>query len=896
MSLMLRRTLPLSACTALVFLFAACGDDTKSPDDTGIADVTDTADAADTGNDTAESDDADGSGDPDADPGDAFTIAGLDGPVDVWTDAYGIPHIVCVSDEDCVAALGYLHARDRFVQMDIRRRLTTGRLHQLIGTLAMDTDTANRRLYSTPDGRPAEDALYENLTEDSLAVLEAYSRGVNAWLDDLEAGRNGARLAVEYEFPLIDAEEIPRWTPRDCLSTVLALINSLTNDSGRELALGRRYAGLPPEQAADAFGPTPATDATVMSSFEFPQAAGSGAPAAMIERLRGLDTLLREAESVVTGADVLRKGLQPGDSGSNNWVVGPELTTDGVALLSNDPHLGLSNPAVWYLAHMDAVTHGDGTFQAAGQTFAGLPWVILGQNANIAWGATNSFFDLSDVYIETLTEDGDGVVFNGEDVPFVEVDFTMHPYDGEPTTRTLLFVPHHGPLLSIDEEEGTAVSLAWTGNRVTTDGNFLTELMRASTTEEAREALRAVTSIGQNWVVADTAGSIGWFPYNQIPTRPWASMEMPSFLPLPGDGSAEWGPALDLDDIPQLHNPEAGYIATANNDMTGALLDGDPFNDGATPLQVYSAAGYRQARIIELLEEGAGDHDLASMESIIGDTLSSIGRELVPALLEIVEEESFTGAAANLMSALEAWDFDCPTGIDGIEEGAPLSDDADEIASSAGCTAFHVLMGRLRGVFADEIAAAGVGGSAEWSALTRLLLRPETMEYGAAWWDDVSTEGDVETALEMVSAAIEASGAWLEGELGADIDGWRWGLLHTLTLRADLFDSFNVPAYNNGTWVNDGGLYTVDVANPRSLQGNDYSHTSGASTRWVCEAPSTGVRCRVQIPGGQVHHRDSPHYEDMLERWLVNESVPLEFDADAARDNAASHVAFEAAD
>src|SRR5690606_19593100 len=125
--------------------------------------------------------------------------------------------------------------------------------------------------------------------------------------------------------------------------------------------------------------------------------------------------------------------------------------------------------------------------QAAGQTFAGLPWVILGQNANIAWGATNTYFDLSDVYVETLTEERNGVIFNGEAVDFVEVEFTMHPFDEEPTTRTLLFVPHHGPLLSIDEEAGTAISIAWTGNRVSTDANFLTKLMRATTVEDARE-------------------------------------------------------------------------------------------------------------------------------------------------------------------------------------------------------------------------------------------------------------------------------------------------------------------------------------------------------------------------------------------------------------------------
>lgn len=881
----LRRLATFSACA---LAFAACSDDDPSDPVTDAGDTSaevgaDTAVDADVGPDAVE---------------DSFAISGLSAPVDVWLDELGIPHISCQTDADCVAALGYMHARDRFAQMDIRRRVTTGRLHQLVGELAVDIDVTNRNLYSTPDGRPAEEALLEGASADTMALLEAYSRGVNAWLDDQANQRNGASLQDEYGFALVNVDTIPPWEPSDCLATVLALINSLTNDSDRELALGAAYGAAPDDMANDLYGVTPAIESVIHPGYEFPKSgpllpSPAVAPEA-IARLRDARPALEAARDRVIAANILRPFDIDGDRGSNNWVLAPEMTADGVGLLSNDPHLGLSNPAVWYYAHIDSKTNGTGSYHAAGQSFAGMPWIVIGQNEDIAWGATNSTLDQSDVYIESVTDDGNAVMIGGERVPIVEVDYALDPFDADALTRSLFFVPGHGPLLELDRENRTGVSLAWTGNRVTTDGNFLTEMMRASTVDEARTACRQITTIGQNWVVVDTAGSIGWFPYNHVPTRPWASMELPSFLPLPGDGQAEWGDWVPYEDLPQLYNPESGYIATANNDMTGSLSDGDPFNDGSTPMQVYAAAGYRHARIVELIEADAGDHSPETMQAIVGDTFSAFGRDIVPALLDIVAEVEFDGAGADLVDALTAWDFECPTGLAGPRPDSQYSDDEVEAASSIGCSAFHVLVGRLMAaVFTDEIQDSGATLGADVEALVRLILRPDSLHLRGAWWDDITTDDVEETDVDIVTAAIDESGAWLADRLGDSPSDWRWGRIHTTTLRADLFDSFGVGTYNNGEWANDGGMYTVDVASPRSVINNDYTHGSGASTRWVCRAPESGVRCSVQLPGGQRHFRDSPNYEDALQRWLRNEPTELEFDMAAAEANAVSSIRFE---
>ncbi len=901
-------TYPIAALAALSL--AACSDDDPPTEDTGTTDVAeDTADAnedvspdtepdttPDVGPDAEPDADAGEDTEPDVDPlPEGFFIDGLSAAVSVHYDEWGIPHIDCQTDADCAAALGYVHANDRFAQMDIRRRVTTGRLHQLVGELAMNIDQSNRALYSTPDGRPAEEALLENVTPATLALLEAYADGVNAWLRDLELGRNDVVLQDEYNFPIVNVDTIPPWEPVDSLATVLALINQLTNDSDRELALGEAYAAVDAATAADFYGPTPATSTTILDEFAFPKA--GTAPTAVIsevtrERLLTALPAIRDARQRMEAADILGDADVHTDRGSNNWVIAPSQTADGVALLSNDPHLGLTNPSIWYYAHVDSKTNGEGTYNAAGQSFAGMPWIVIGQNEDIAWGATNTYFDLSDVYVETLSEDGTGVLFNGEVVPFVEVEYEMTPFDAAPETRTLLFVPHHGPVLSVDEEAGTAISLIWTGNRVTTDGNFLTEMMSASTVDEGRQAATNVTSIGQNWVLIDTEGSIGWFPYNQIPIREWASMDLPTFLPLPGDGSAEWGGVLPYEELPQAYNPASGWLATANNDMTGALMDGDPYNESSTPLQVYAATGYRALRIHELLEAGLGAHTPATMLETIGDVTSALGLEIVPVIAAAMAENELGDDAQEVLDVLTEWDGTCPTGLEGIDPEGEVSSDADEVAASAGCTAFHTLFGLLyEEALRDEITALETPRSPNRSMFIRLLLEPETLENGAAYWDNIVTDFD-ETREDAIAGALVNTAAGL-AEMGPEPTDWVWGRVHTLTLRADLFDSFGVPTFNNGPFANDGGLYTVDVANPRNLGGGDFSHSSGASTRFVCRAPETGVRCTVQLPGGQRHYRDSSNYDDLFRRYLMNEEVDLGFDIDEAAANAAWSVTFE---
>lgn len=857
----------------------------------------------------------------------------------------------CATDEDCAMVLGYYHASERFVQMDIRRRFSTGRLGDILIPFAaqrfIDDFADIRAGFSSQNGEPLEEQLIANASDKTMLVLEAYSAGVNKWIEELKAGDPDAIFPREFSSGFLDydPEDVPEWTPTDCAASIIALIDSLTNDETEIINAGRARAAINDDaKFADLWNRGPLVPSAILPPDGMPPSP-SGAEASQKLAMCGPDmpldpmvSLDRTAETL-EGIDTLRHmligaGVLGEDVGSNNWVVSSSRTTSGNALLSNDPHLGMTQPATWYLAHLDAKTNGRGEYHSAGVTFAGLPWILIGQNETIAWGMTTTNMDFTDVYVEEVVRDAGGnptgVMFEGEEVDFVRVPWSVPFADG--TTYEfcdgadcdgppLLFVPHHGPVrdISFEEpdnpEEDVALTLRWTAQDISSDINFLTEINRATTVEEARTAIELITTIGQNIVVVDTEGSIGWFPYNRLPKRTWATGldgVAPSWLPLDGrNGDYEWGSYFELGELPQLVNPDEGYIITANNDMTGALLDGDPTTlpSGASqpPYQVSAASGYRYARILDLMQEIDDQHTTATMDRMISDVYSLIGEDMAPKMIEIAENEATMPSLGGLkvVEALKAWDYECPTGLSGAYVNSDRSTDAAQLLASSGCTAFHVLLDELRfRIEENEFAPSTYDGSAHspsgavyWSIVDPSKLTPENKDI---YWDNPRTM-EVETKYEVMRASLNTAGEFLVTFLGNDETKWPWGELHGLRLISDLGGllgdlSYDNPSGDNPLFANDGGLYTVDVAYPTPKTSEDadqFTQTWGASTRFVCEALPTGPSCTIQLPGGQSGHLESDNYEDLVFPYLENTPLPLVFDIAEAEANAARTVTFE---
>lgn len=871
-----RRSLHLRSALVLALFAVAAGCD-DDPAQTGGAG----------GKGTTASSTATGMG------GGGVHIAGLTAAVDAAYDENGLLHLACRTDEDCYAALGYFHASNRMFFMDFVRNLVRGRLGTLVkaGNAVLQRDFANRLFFSTPTGQPLEKKLLEDASPIVKGYVNAYTAGVNAWIADMREQKNGATLTTEYDFALVDKTKIRDWEPEDSAAVGLYVLNDLSNNSDDELDLGKQLPAYPPALAADLFVPTPVFDAFTTTGSMLTAQKSGGAKQTMdpsaVARAASLKDLLDAARktTALVGSGVHQ--THPADTGSNNWCVGPSRTTSKNAILANDPHLVLTNPSIWFPVELDAKSNGGtGAFHVAGSTFPGLPSIMVGHNENVAWGVTTAYYDLADVYQETLTADNASVVFNGTNVPIVEIDAEFADIStGTPVHHKLRWVPHHGPIVSEDLVSHTAVTVKWTGHAGGTDLDAFFGVAKAGTVGEAQEAIKFAKSANQNFVVIDKDGTIGWYPYGSIPSRPWASTTLPPWLPLPGDGTAEWGAAVPVTQLPQLTNPPSGSIATANQDMTGASADGDLLNDNQPALQaITKAEGTREQRILDRIAQGGNTHSVASLVDIQGDTFSLYGEFVTPRVLVAEMGQTLPAAEQAVVDALAKWQFTCPTGLDGSDPAtAPKTADMAVANEAIGCTAFHaVLYGIVAEALSDDVAAAGnVDISAErWDLhlVARALKDPASVSVN--FWDDVSTMGITETQDDILRRAVTKAAAAL-ATLGP-VDDWRWGKVHTLSLRS-IYDSFGVPTYNAGPYAAPGGQYTVNVANPSKrvlpMPGMpvDYAFAAGPSVRFVVEAKPDGLSMSYQLPGGADLHRESPFYNNLVPNWLVNKPIPFPF-------------------
>ena len=292
-------------------------------------------------------------------------VEGIDGPVEITRDTWGVPHIRATTDADAVYALGWCHAQDRLWQMELNRRIGAGRLSEVFGKRTVQTD----RYLRTVGFRARAEEVEADLPSDLRELLEAYCRGVNAWL--------ATDPKLPPEFGLLGLQPEP-WTPADGLTWMKMMALSLGSDASQEYSRARLHEAMDPALADLLLASHPG-DPVIMPAPA--DDAGAEGGAARLDPIGGAPEALRQLVPI----DV--EGL-----GSNNWVVHGDHTTSGSPLLANDPHLQLSMPSVWYLAHL----RGD-RLHVAGATFPGLPLVVIGHNEDVAWGLTNVDPDVQDL-------------------------------------------------------------------------------------------------------------------------------------------------------------------------------------------------------------------------------------------------------------------------------------------------------------------------------------------------------------------------------------------------------------------------------------------------------------------------------------------------------------------
>lgn len=651
-------------------------------------------------------------------------------------DANGVVHIAAATERDLVRAQGFVHAQDRFFQMDVFRRQASGRLAELLGREALAGDVEFRVL----GVRRAAQRSLEALSPETRAALDAYAEGVNAFL----AGHD---LPPEYQALQVTKASVEPWTALDSVAVAKLIAFNLSFDlddiARTETLLEYQAAGeergfngtslffedinrIEPFTDAATIPDARRPDRTAAEQQEEQTQAVTSAPE-LSSRARDLARLYLERAKRLRSFGGAREAT--GAAGqSNAWAVSGRRTCSSRPILANDPHQDLTTPPLFYPIDLAAAEAG---ISVIGASIAGNPFVAFGHNDRIAWGAVVNQFDFTDVYQEQIVEDtnspsGLSIVHNRQHEPVLAIPetFRVNRLDGgAPDTivdvprgtagvpEASLIVPrrNNGPIVSLDRAAGTAISIQYVGFGPTRELDGFRLLNLAKDLDDFKRALRFLDVTGQNLVYADIRGTIGFFSTGEVPLREdlqrGRAQGAPPLFIRKGTGGNEWirlrgeqpddqaipFATLPFAELPQIVNPPVGYVVTANNDPLGITFDNNTVNQrrrggGILYLSPIFNIGIRAERITDLLQQrtAAGCVTVEDMKRIQADVVLLDAQYFTPFILRAFRNararsapRELAGCAVNprvaeAVERLRAWNFSTPTGI---REGFDANDD-----------------------------------------------------------------------------------------------------------------------------------------------------------------------------------------------------------------------------
>lgn len=751
--------------------------------------------------------------------GDVQVPATLSGSVEILRDRNAVPHIRAASRSDAAFGLGYAHAQDRLWQMEVQRRVAAGRLSEAFGTPTIGTDKFLRTL----GVRQKAERAFTFLRPVTQQYLRAYAEGVNAFL----ATRSGP---LPPEFLILDIEPEP-WSPTDSLGWLKMMSWDLGANWGNELArlgLSRR---LSRQQIEEFFPPYPGDAPVALADLNNLYAE--------VARAIDLDRLIR-----------ILPEPPPEGIGSNNWVVNGQRTVTGQPLLANDPHLGLTSPAIWYFAHMSSPSGA-----AIGATLPGVPGVILGHNGHIAWGFTNTGPDTQDLYIERI-DPSDPTRYLTPDgpKPFVTRPETIRVRGGDDIVITVRET-RHGPVIS-DVHDGArsvvdagyVLAFAWTA--LLDEDTTADSLVGLETTADWAgfvENFRRYVSPQQNMVYADRAGNIGFLAPGRIPVRR-PDNDLRGLAPAPGwDARYDWTGFIPFDELPRSFNPASGMVVTANHKIVPDSYPHFITSEWTEP--------YRARRIEAMLSERAV-HSVESFKQLQGDTLSLMVTDILPLLLAAPAKASPANLElAAALAAMSAWDGNMTA-----SRHEPLI-----------FQAWYRELSRL--ILADELGDAFLP---LWRSRP-ILMKNILSDVGgqSRWCANVAT-GRPHACAELIAEALDLALGALKARFGTDMARWRWGEAHHAKAPHRPFS--NVAALRRLFEVSvptPGDAYTVNVG--RNDIGNEqdpFANRHAASLRAIYDLADLN-RSQFIHSTGQSGHPLSANYRDFAQPWAAVQYVSM---------------------
>jgi penicillin amidase len=758
-----------------------------------------------------------------------------------------VPHIRAASLADAVEAQGYVMAQDRLWQLDLMRRASRGQLSEIVGPLALKSD----RQYRTFGFSRAAERDFAAMDMDSRALMEAYARGVNRFIEQHQS-------SLPLEFSLLKYKPQP-WQPTDSLVIAGYMYQTLTNTWERELDRSKVEERVGEDRSKDLFSPDSPMDHFIVGEPKMPN------DSSRTSRLHPDDEdedddlradIVLKASEGGTGraptpegfADItsalwpsiqsyleqtqseIRKGL-----GSNNWVVSGAHTATGKPLLANDTHLELSIPPIWYEIHLTAPN-----FNAKGFTLPGAPLIVIGHNDRIAWGFTNNGADVQDLYVEKFNPAApDEYRVNGAWVKAQVFDEAIH-VKGQADEHLKVVVTRHGPI--VHREGDKVYALRWTALEPGALANTYNWLARAENWQEFLAVMKNVWGPGQNAVYADVDGNIGYVMAAHVPIRKKGQGE----VPVPGDtDDYEWTGYIPFDHLPQALNPDGGLIVTANARVVGPQYKPYLTDRWEEP--------YRTARIYDLL------HDKTNLRPI--DMLK-------------VETDTYSYPHVFLADQLSAAakiaqpkDPRARKLVDGLKDWNGIAD-ADSPLTS--------FLAMARRAALDLILEPYLGKDANlYSWRSTVFLQKVLTDRPPKWLPPACKNYD-----ELLAATADRAVSMLAEQTKSErVDDWQWNELNSLEMLHPLGREGFLKRLLSITGKPQSGTgYSVRAATKRH----------GPSMRFIANLANWDDSIMV-IPAGESGQLGSGHYTDQFSYWYEGKPIVTPF-ADSAGAAARKHT------
>ena len=776
------------------------------------------------------------------------TLPGLDRPIEIVRDKHGVPHVFAETEADLYRALGFVHAQDRFWQMEQARRTAQGRLAEIFGEAALDADRFCR-IVGLWRAAEADDGALDAATR---AVLEWYTAGVNAYME-----RHPGRLSAEHNLLRVPAEP---WRIVDTLGAAKVLSWSQSGNWQSELTRLLLSQQVDAYTAADLEPDYPPGNPVILE--------GTGSEE-QVRMLSAAGLLLNQYETVRQwlGGETLGQG-------SNSWVLSPRHSLNRRPLLCADPHLTVQLPAVVYEAHLS----GPET-EVSGMTYPGMPGVFIGHNTQLAWGLTNALADTQDLFVERMHATEPFTYAYGDTWEPAQVfEETITVRRAAPHIERVV-VTRHGPLINGFVRravgganralESTPISLQWTGHTPGTVLEAVLKLNCADDWETFNAALAVWTSPPQNVTYADARGNIGYGLAGRIPLRTTNL----GLVPAPGwDPASAWDRWIAADELPRLYNPPSGIIVTANNKMAG---DDYPYFLG-----MEFDPGWRAARIEQMLGEKER-FTVRDMEEMQQDNGSLLAKAFTPWFTLLYSEDPWEKVA---IQALRKWNWRM---------------DSD----SAAALIFHYLLANLVELtFGDKLGPARDGYLAR--AGTPLFvnhpfkLRAETRllqiisEQDNTFWYADTAGARQRDRHELLQEALALTMKSIRRVYGDSMLRWAWGKAHQVRFTHPLGSARLVGGFFNRNPLPIGG----DATTP-----NQTGAPFGLPPALVQTIPvyrqiyevGTWDRAQSVLAGGQSGHPLSRLYDDQVMMWREGVYHPMPWSREAIMKIAAYRLLLE---